>query len=94
VSVGPPLARRRLSLTRFDGGMAKVVPNKKFFFIDKQGTRITPTSDQAFDYHEDLAAVIVGGKVGYIPRDGFSPYRPFTTLQAVLIFRGVSASLN
>lgn len=54
----------------FDGGMARVVLNKKAFFINKQGTRITPAFDWAFDYHEDLAAVIVGGKVGYIRRDG------------------------
>ena len=54
----------------FDGGMARVVMNKKEFFINKQGTRITPNFDWAFDFHEDLAAVGVAGKVGYIRRDG------------------------
>jgi hypothetical protein len=54
----------------FDGGSAKVTLNKKAFFIDKQGTRITPMFDGAFDFHEGLAAVIVGDKVGYIRRDG------------------------
>jgi len=35
-------------------------------FTNKQGTRITPTFDSAFDFHEGLAAVEVGDKVGYI----------------------------
>jgi hypothetical protein len=50
--------------------MARVALNKKAFFINKQGTRITPTFDSAFDFHEGLAAVEVGDKVGYIHRDG------------------------
>jgi hypothetical protein len=54
----------------FDGGIAKVGLNKKAFFINKQGIRITPTFEGAFDYHEGLAAVIVGEKVGYIRRNG------------------------
>jgi WG containing repeat len=47
----------------FNGGMARVALNKKAFFINKQGTRITPTFDSAFDFHEGLAAVEVGDKV-------------------------------
>jgi hypothetical protein len=54
----------------FQGGMARVVLDKKTFFIDKQGKRITPSFDWAYDFHEGLAAVEVGDKVGYIRRDG------------------------
>lgn len=68
----------------FDGGMAKVVLNKRVCFINKLGTRITPMFDGAFDFHEGLAAVIVGDKVGYIRRDGSSLYRPLTTARAAL----------
>jgi hypothetical protein len=55
---------------RFDHGMARVRLNDKFFFINKTGTRITPEFDGAFDFHESLAAVVVGKNVGYIRRDG------------------------
>jgi hypothetical protein len=54
----------------FEGGMARVVLEKKTFFIDKQGNRVTPSFDWAYDFHEGLAAVQVGDKVGYIRRDG------------------------
>jgi len=54
----------------FENGMAMVALNKKTFFINRQGQRITPLFDWAFDFHDDLAAVGVGDKVGYIRRDG------------------------
>lgn len=54
----------------FHEGIARVSLNKKFFFIDKRGRRVTPAFDWAFDFHEGLAAVIVGHNVGYIHRDG------------------------
>lgn len=54
----------------FNQGIARVSLNRKYFFIDKRGARITPTFDWAFDFHEGLAAVEVGGKIGYIHRDG------------------------
>jgi WG containing repeat len=54
----------------FDTGMARVSKNGTFFFINEQGNRVTPEFEGAFDFHEDLAAVIVGGKVGYIRPDG------------------------
>jgi len=54
----------------FEHGMAMVALNKKTFFINRQGQRITPLFDWAFDFHDDLAAVGVGDKVGYIRRDG------------------------
>jgi hypothetical protein len=54
----------------FDGGMAMVVLNKKAFFVNKHGSRVTPTFDGAFGFHEGLAAVVVGDKVGYIRKDG------------------------
>jgi len=54
----------------FDQGMARVLLNDKAFFIDKQGMRVTPKFDGAFDFHEGLAAVTVGENVGYIRRDG------------------------
>lgn len=55
---------------QFDQGMARVSVNRKYFFINKEGTRVTPEFDGAFDFHEDLAAVDVGKNVGYIRRDG------------------------
>jgi WG containing repeat len=54
----------------FDAGMARVVLNRKAFFINKRGSRVTPTFDGAFGFHEGLAAVVVGDKVGYIRKDG------------------------
>src|SRR5260370_29220193 len=50
--------------------MARVSMKDKFFFINKEGTRITPEFEGAFDFHETLAAVIVAKNVGYIRRDG------------------------
>ena len=55
---------------QFDQGMARVNLNDKFSFINAKGTRVTPEFDGAFDFHEGLAAVEVGGNVGYIRRDG------------------------
>lgn len=55
---------------QFDHGVARVRENDKFFFIDKKGVRITSEFEGAFDFHEGLAAVIVGKNVGYIRRDG------------------------
>jgi hypothetical protein len=55
---------------QFDQGLARVNKDNKFFFITHNGTRVTPEFDGAFDFHEDLAAVIVGENVGYIRRDG------------------------
>lgn len=54
----------------FNHGMAKVTLGEKSFFIDKTGTRVTSEFDGIFDFHEDLAAVVVGENVGYIRRDG------------------------
>jgi hypothetical protein len=54
----------------FDRGLARVGEGGKYFFINRKGERITPEFDRAFDFREDLAAVIVGHKVGYIRRDG------------------------
>jgi hypothetical protein len=54
----------------FHQGMARVRLGDKFFFIDPRGNRVTPEFDGAFDFSEDLAAVSVGSKVGYIRRDG------------------------
>jgi len=55
---------------RFDEGMARVLLNNKFFFVNRAGTRMTPEFDGAFDFHEGLAAVNVGKNVGYINRAG------------------------
>jgi hypothetical protein len=54
----------------FDHGMARVSANDKYFFINEKGVRVTPEFDSAFDFHEELAAVIVNKNVGYIRRDG------------------------
>jgi WG repeat protein len=54
----------------FESGVAMVVLNKKTFFINRPGQRITPLFDWAFDFHDGLAAVGVADKVGYIRRDG------------------------
>jgi hypothetical protein len=51
-------------------GIARVSLGGKFFFIDRTGERITPEFDGAFDFSENLAAVVVGDRVGYIRRDG------------------------
>jgi hypothetical protein len=54
----------------FDNGMARVALNGKCFFINHKGERVTPEFDGAYDFGEDLAAVLISGKVGYIRRDG------------------------
>jgi WG containing repeat len=54
----------------FEDGIAKVLLGDKYFFIDKTGTRVTSEFDGVFEFHEDLAAVMVGKSVGYIRRDG------------------------
>jgi hypothetical protein len=71
---------------QFDDGMARVRMNDKFFFINKEGTRITPEFEGAFDFHEGLAAVIVGKNVGYIRRDGSFALPPPTRAPAASIF--------
>lgn len=53
----------------FDKGLARVSQGGKYFFINRKGERISPEFDGAFDFSEDLAAVIVDDKVGYIGRD-------------------------
>ena len=55
---------------QFINGRALVRLGDKSFFIDKAGKRITPEFDGAFEFHEGLAAVLVGNNVGYIRPDG------------------------
>jgi len=54
----------------FERGMARVSQGGKYFFVNRKGERITPEFDGAFDFSEDLAAVEVDHKIGYIRRDG------------------------
>jgi hypothetical protein len=54
----------------FHSGVARVGLKDKYFFISWKGERITPEFEGAFDFSEDLAAVIVGQQVGYIARNG------------------------
>src|SRR5437867_6064368 len=54
----------------FESGLARVSQGGKYFFINRKGERITPEFDGAFDFSEDLAAVEVDRKIGYIRRDG------------------------
>jgi WG containing repeat len=54
----------------FERGLARVSQRGKYFFINRKGERITPEFDGAFDFSEDLAAVEVDHKIGYIRRDG------------------------
>jgi hypothetical protein len=54
----------------FESGWARVSQGGKYFFINHKGERITPEFDGAFDFSEDLAAVEVDHKIGYIRRDG------------------------
>jgi WG containing repeat len=54
----------------FEKGVARVSQAGKYFFINRNGERITPEFDGAFDFSEDLAAVVVDDKIGYIRRDG------------------------
>jgi hypothetical protein len=60
----------------FDKGMARVLLNGKSFFINHSGERVTPEFDGAFDFGEDLAAVMMGDKVGYVRRDGSLAVQP------------------
>jgi WG containing repeat len=55
---------------QFDHGMARASEDDRFFFTNKEGARITPEFEGAFDFREGLAAVTVGKNVGYIRRDG------------------------
>jgi hypothetical protein len=50
--------------------VARVGRGNKYFFINRKGQRVTPEFDGAFDFSEDLAAVEVDHKIGYIRRDG------------------------
>lgn len=54
----------------FDRGMALVLLDDKFFFINHKGERVTPEFAQAYHFSGELAAVQVGDKIGYIRRDG------------------------
>lgn len=54
----------------FDKGLARVGEGGKYFFINRKGERISREFDGAFDFREDLAAVMVDHKVGYLGRDG------------------------
>jgi hypothetical protein len=54
----------------FSSGMARVALDGKYFFIDHKGNRVTPEFDGLFDFREELAAALVGDRVGYIKRDG------------------------
>jgi hypothetical protein len=58
------------SATPFEHDIAKVKIGDKFFFINRTGERITDEFDGVFNFSEDLAAVDVAGKIGYIRRDG------------------------
>lgn len=60
----------------FDKGIARVRLHGKYFFINHKGERITPEFDGLFDFSEDLAAALVGDKVGYIRRDGLFALPP------------------
>jgi hypothetical protein len=60
----------------FHQGMAIVRLGDKFFFINSNGTRITPEFDGAFDFSENLAAVMARENVGYIRRDGSFALQP------------------
>jgi hypothetical protein len=63
----PPKFR---SAGTFDHGMALVLLEDKYFFINHQGERVTLEFGQAYHFSGDLAAVQVGDKVEYIRRDG------------------------
>lgn len=54
----------------FEKGVARVSQAGKYFFINRNGERITPEFDGAFDFTEDLAAVVVDHKIGYVRRNG------------------------
>jgi WG containing repeat len=54
----------------FIDGMARVRLGDRFFFVDHGGNQVTPEFEAVFDFSEELAAVIVNGKGGYILRDG------------------------
>jgi WG containing repeat len=54
----------------FEFGLARVKLNGKYFFIDHEGRAATPRFDGLFDFNDDMAAALVGDKVGYIRRDG------------------------
>ena len=60
----------------FENGMARVSQGGKYFFVNRKGERITPEFDGAFDFSEDLAAVEVDHKIGYIRRDGIFALPP------------------
>jgi hypothetical protein len=79
---------------QFDQGIARVSANDKFFFINKKGARVTPEFEGAFDFHEDLAAVIVGKNVGYIRRDGSFALPPLHQSASGIDFSGGVAALR
>jgi hypothetical protein len=54
----------------FSSGVARVRLNRKEFFINRKGERVTPEFAATFDFSEGLAAVIVGQQVGYIALNG------------------------
>ncbi len=54
----------------FDTRMARVLRGGKYFFINREGQKVTSEFDGAFDFSEGMAAVEVDHKIGYIRRDG------------------------
>ncbi|GEM_PF-1198916 len=60
-----------MSPSLFREGLAPLVKDKRFGYIDKTGTFIIPPQyDFAFPFSEGLAVIIDDGKYGYIDRSG------------------------
>ena len=55
----------------FSEGLAAVVINGKWGYIDKSGNMVIPAKyDWAYDFSEGLAAVVINGKMGFIDKSG------------------------
>ncbi len=61
----------------FNEGMARVVVNHKYGYINKSGKYVVePQFEEAEDFFEDLAAVKINGKWGYIDKNGKVVIKP------------------
>ncbi|MBX9938102.1 MAG: WG repeat-containing protein [Candidatus Obscuribacterales bacterium] len=74
ISLGTIKVRYRYPLfspSLFKEGLAPLVKDKRFGYIDKTGTFIIPPQyDFAFPFSEGLAVIVDDGKYGYIDRSG------------------------
>jgi hypothetical protein len=60
-----------------EGDLFYIIQNDKYGYIDKDGNVIIqPLFDQAFDFSEGYARVVIGKKYGFIDKNGTIAIKP------------------